>query len=186
MSIAQAVAAVTRGDVVGLPTDTVYGIGVDPMQEEAVARLYELKGRPELKPIGLLVASQRQAESIGVIEETAADLAELYWPGALTLVVTPRVVLSDWVGDTQRRTVGLRVPDHPITLELLEATGPMAVTSANLSGGAEALSDEDARAVFGDGVAVYVPGVSPGGQSSTVVDVTGAEPVILRQGPILL
>ncbi len=172
--------------MVGLPTDTVYGIGADPLSEEAVAKLFDLKGRPELKPIGLLVASIEQAEVIGVIEGVASELAAEHWPGALTLVVTPKVILADWVGDSQSQTVGLRVPDHPVTIELLEAVGPLAVTSANLSGGAESMSDGEARAVFGDRVAVYVEGRAPGGQASTVVDVTGTEVVVLRQGPVAI
>lgn len=184
MTVAAAVDAVRRGQVVGLPTDTVYGIGVDPMQEQAVARLFELKGRPAAKPIGLLVASLEQAAEIGEIDGVAAELASRHWPGALTLVVTPKVILADWVGDAQRRTVGLRVPDHEITLELLSAAGPLAVTSANPSGGGESLNDEEARAVFGDRVAVYIPGRAPGGASSTVVDATGGEPVVLRPGPV--
>lgn len=104
----------------------------------------------------------------------------------MTLVVTPKVILADWVGDAQSQTVGLRVPDHPVTIELLEAVGPLAVTSANLSGGAESLSDEEARVVFGDRVPVYVEGRATGGQASTVVDVTGTEVVVLRQGPVVI
>jgi len=96
------------------------------------------------------------------------------------------VILADWVGDAQRQTVGLRVPDHPVALELLAAVGPLAVTSANVSGGDESLSHEEARALFGDRVSVYVEGRSPGGQSSTVVKVTGGEVVVLRQGPVVL
>ncbi|HSJ84952.1 MAG TPA: L-threonylcarbamoyladenylate synthase [Acidimicrobiia bacterium] len=184
MTIEDAVAAVRRGEVIGLPTDTVYGIGADPMSEQAVAQLFELKGRPEHRPVGLLVASSEQAEVIGDIRGVAADLAAAHWPGALTLVVTPTVVLADWVGDAQRQTVGLRVPDHPVTLELLAAVGPLAVTSANVSGGEESLSHDEARALFGDRVSVYVEGRSTGGQSSTVVDVTGSEIVVLRQGPV--
>ena len=184
MSLDRAIEAIRNRQVVGLPTDTVYGIGVDPLSEKAVARLFELKGRPEHKPIGLLVASLEQAEAIGEIEGMAAELAAQHWPGALTLVVTPKVILADRVGDAQRNTVGLRVPDHLITLELLEAVGPLAVTSANLSGGSESMTDEDARAVFGDLVPVYVEGRAPGGEASTVVDVTGFEAVVLRQGPV--
>ena len=184
MTLDRAIAAIRNREVVGLPTDTVYGIGADPLSEEAVARLFELKGRPKLKPIGLLVASIEQAEAIGEIEGIAADLAAEHWPGALTLVVTPKVILADWVGDAQRRTVGLRVPDHPVTIELLEAVGPLAVTSANLSGGAEPMNDEEARSIFGDLVPVYVAGRAPGGEASTVVDTTGSEVVILREGPV--
>jgi tRNA threonylcarbamoyl adenosine modification protein (Sua5/YciO/YrdC/YwlC family) len=186
VSLEAAVAAARDGEVIGLPTDTVYGIGADPLSERAVGRLYELKGRPENKPVGLLVASLEQAASIGEIEGLAADLASSHWPGALTLVVAPKVILADWVGDSQSRTVGLRVPALAITVALLEQTGPLAVTSANLAGGAESMSDEEARAVFGDQVTVYVEGRSPGGQASTVVDVTGPEPQVLRPGPVQL
>ena len=186
MTVERAVDAIRRGEVIGLPTDTVYGIGADPVSGAAVARLFELKGRPEHKPIGLLVASLEQAGEIGQITGIAAGLAADHWPGALTLVVTPKVILADWVGDAQSRTVGLRVPDHPITLRLLSAAGPLAVTSANVSGGAESLSHDEARAVFGDRVPVYVEGRSPGGRSSTVVDVTSGGVVVLRQGPVVL
>jgi tRNA threonylcarbamoyl adenosine modification protein (Sua5/YciO/YrdC/YwlC family) len=179
-----AVEAIRSGQVVGMPTDTVYGLAVDPLTEEAVGRLFDIKGRPEHKPVGLLVSDLDQAESIGEIDGPAGDLARDHWPGALTLIVRPTVILADWVGDRQRRSVGLRVPDHPLAIEFLAMTGPLAVTSANRSGELEAMSSDDARAMFGEAVAVYLPGVSPGGQASTVVDVTGASPVVLRQGPV--
>lgn len=180
----EAVAAVRAGQVVGLPTDTVYGIGVDPLNESAVTRLFDLKGRPEHKPVGLLVAGLDQAEMVGELTTPARELAERHWPGALTLVVTPKVVLANWVGDAQRRTVGVRVPAHPRALELLTETGPIAVTSANESGGPETLDDGGARSVFGDNVTVYVAGTCPGGTASTVVDATGEELVVLRVGPV--
>lgn len=182
--IDRAVEAVQNGQVVGLPTDTVYGIGADPFNLDAVARLFELKGRPEHKPVGVLVASLEQAREIGDIGGDAAVLAERHWPGALTLVVTPKVVMAEWVGDRMLRTVGIRVPDHPTAVRLLIATGPLAVTSANRSGGAEAMSDDEARAIFGDEVSVYVPGTAPGGEASTVVDASGVELTVLREGPV--
>jgi tRNA threonylcarbamoyl adenosine modification protein (Sua5/YciO/YrdC/YwlC family) len=92
--------------------------------------------------------------------------------------------MAEWIGDMQTRTIGVRVPDHPVALELLNATGPLAVTSANLSGGPETMNNDEARAVFGDKVAVYLDGISPGGQASTVVDATGARLVVLREGPV--
>ena len=184
--IDQAVEAVRAEKVVGLPTDTVYGVGADPLSEAAVARLYELKERPQNRPVGLLVASIEQALTIGVVGGEAARLAQQHWPGALTLVVTPKVVLADWVGDRVLGTVGIRVPDHPTALGLLSETGPLAVTSANRSGGPETMSDTEARAVFGDEVAVYLPGVSPGGEASTVVDATGSRLVVLRPGPVAI
>lgn len=182
----EAIEAVRSGLIVGLPTDTVYGIGVDPTNLEAVASLFELKGRPAHKPVGLLAASLEQAASVGEIRGAVAELAAKHWPGALTLIVRPKVALSDWIGDQQQRTVGVRVPDHPVARELLEATGPLSVTSANRSQDPEAMSDEEARRIFGDEVAVYLPGSAPGGQASTVVDVTGGEMVVLRAGPVRL
>ena len=182
--IDEAVRAIANGEVVGLPTDTVYGVGVDPFSVDAVARLFELKGRPEYKPIGLLAATTAQARQIGFVSDDLADLADRHWPGSLTLVVPARVVMAEWIGDMQTRTIGVRVPDHPVALELLNATGPLAVTSANLSGGPETMNNDEARAVFGDKVAVYLDGISPGGQASTVVDATGARLVVLREGPV--
>lgn len=184
MSLEEAVSAIRAGRIVGMPTDTVYGLGVDPNDQDAVSSLFELKGRPEHKPVGLLAASLDQARAVVEIQGPAGELAAAHWPGGLTLIVRPKVVLADWVGDEQRRTVGIRVPDHPVTRELLEATGPLSVTSANRSGEPEALSDGEARAMFGDSVAVYLPGSSPGGEASTVIDVTGGEIVILRRGPV--
>lgn len=183
--IRAAVEVVRAGGVVGLPTDTVYGIGVDPLQEEAVATLFELKGRPPGRPIGVLVSSLERASEMGLIAGAAAELARAHWPGALTLVVRPRVVLPDWVGDNQSHTVGIRVPDHPVALELLEAAGPMSVTSANLTGQPDVRSHAEAAAVFGDRIH-YLAGTSPGGAPSTVVDATGSSLVVLRRGPVEL
>lgn len=184
MSIEAAVEAVRAGGVVGLPTDTVYGIGVDPLNEAAVGRLFEMKGRPTGKPFGLLVATIDQAKAMAAIEGHAREMAEMHWPGPLTLIVEPSVILPEWVGDYSQTTVGIRVPDHEIARELLAEVGPMAVTSANRSGGAEVMNDLDAREVFGDEVAVYLEGTAPGGAASTIIDATGADLVVLRKGPI--
>lgn len=182
--IEEALEAILDGQVVGMPTDTVYGIGADPFNFDAVARLYELKGRPEHKPVGLLTATVEQAAEIGTMTVEAAALAERHWPGALTLVVTPKVVMADWVGDRQRRTIGIRVPDHDVARALLELSGPLAVTSANQSGGKEAMSDREAQHLFGDRVAVYLDGRAPGGEASTVVDATGVGLTVIRKGPV--
>lgn len=183
--ITAAVEVIRSGGIVGLPTDTVYGVGVDPTNEEAVDALFELKGRPTGKPIGILVANMEQASKVGDLSGTALDLAGRHWPGALTLVVPTRVILPDWVGDRRTRTVGIRMPDHPIALALLEATGPLSVTSANRSGESDTLDHVSARDSLGDGV-FFVEGSSPGGRPSTVVDLTGREPVVLREGPVLI
>lgn len=182
--IQAAAAAILRGEVVGIPTDTVYGIGVDPVNPDAVARLFELKGRPQDKPVGILASSVEQAAEVVDLNGVAEVLAARHWPGPLTLVVSPKVIMADWVGDQQLRTIGVRVPDHPVALELLSETGPLSVTSANLSGGPEAMDDGQARAIFGDSVAVYLAGTAPGGLASTVVDCTRADPVVLREGPV--
>lgn len=186
MNLDVAVEAIQSGLVVGLPTDTVYGLAIDPTNDAAVGRLFEMKGRPVGKPVGLLAASTEQAESVGQIQGIAREMAESFWPGALTLIVVPKIILSDWVGDSQRMTIGIRVPDLEVTRELLEKTGPLAVTSANRSGEAEAVSHIDARGIFGDEVAHYVEGSSPGGVASTVVDATTDPPVVLREGAIHL
>jgi tRNA threonylcarbamoyl adenosine modification protein (Sua5/YciO/YrdC/YwlC family) len=179
-----AVGAIDRGEIVGLPTDTVYGLAIDPQSERAVSKLYELKGRPDGKPIGLLAASLEQAATVGIIAGVAGELAERFWPGALTLVVRPRVILPNWVSGEQARTVGIRVPDHETAMGFLRETGPLAVTSANLSGGPETYDDDGARAILGDRVAVFIEGSCPGGVASTVVDATGTDLVVLREGAI--
>lgn len=177
-------AALEAGEVVGVPTDTVYGLAVDPWNEEAVGRLFDLKGRPEAKPIGLLAASTAQAADLADLG-TAGDLVD-HWPGALTLVVQPKVLIPDWVGNSALGTVGIRVPDQDLLRRLLEDTGPLAVTSANRTGEAEARDDETARRMFGAEVAVYLEGSCPGGQASTVVDATGGEIRLLRPGPVVI
>jgi L-threonylcarbamoyladenylate synthase len=182
--IEEAVAAIRNGQVVGMPTDTVYGIGVDPFDLEAVERLFELKGRPEHKPVGVLVATLEQAVEIGAFSADAEALAAAHWPGALTFIVRPKVVMADWVGDKQRYTIGIRVPDHEVARTLLEVSGPLAVTSANVSGCPETMNDRAAREVFGDRVAVYLEGTAPGGEASTVIDVSGGEITVIRQGPV--
>jgi len=179
-----AVAAIRSGQIVGIPTDTVYGLAVDPLNHDAVHALFVLKGRPEYKPVGVLAASADQAEMIGDLSPRAAELASQHWPGALTLVVRPKVILANWVGTSQSRTVGLRVPDHEIALAFLEKTGPLAVTSANKSEEREALTADEARDVFGPEVAVYLDGVSPGGRASTVVAAVDDEMTVLRLGPV--
>jgi tRNA threonylcarbamoyl adenosine modification protein (Sua5/YciO/YrdC/YwlC family) len=169
MTLDSALVALHKGLVVGLPTDTVYGIGVDPEQEAALRRLYKVKGRPEEKPIPIRAASLSDAQGMGMIPASVAR----YWPA------TPR-----WIGDAAKDTVAIRVPDHPIALELLAKSGPLAVTSANRSGEPPAGDDTAARTALGDAVAVYLPGTGAGGAASTVIDLTGRTAVVLRPGPV--
>lgn len=184
--VAQAVEIINSGGVVGVPTDTVYGLAVDPFNEDALWTLFDLKGRPERKPIGLLVGSVQQAEELARIPDDAHELLVRHWPGALTIVVPVKVIVPDWVGDRSTRTIGLRMPDHPVILSLLTETGPLAVTSANRSGEQETHNDVEARAVFGSLVDGYLAGECPGGRASTVVDLTGDGLKVLRQGPVVI
>lgn len=178
------VAALRRGGVVGIPTDTVYGLAADPFSEQAVALLFAIKRRSAVKPIPLLAASVEQAGRVGVLAGEARQAAGRHWPGALTLVVRRVPGLPDWLGNPSRGSVGVRVPDHPGALALLAEAGPLAVTSANRSGTAPAVDEAGARAVFADEVAAYLPGAGAGGAPSTVVDFTGKVPRVLRAGPV--
>jgi len=184
MSVDLAVEAIRRGEIVGVPTDTLYGLAVDPFREASLEDIFAMKGRPAEKPLALLVASTEQAITIAMFTDHALDLADQHWPGALTLVLSRLATAPEWLGDGARRTVGVRCPDHPAALELLEACGPLAVTSANLSGGPSALDDVEARALFGDTVAVYLKGSAPGGAASTIIDLTEEQPLTLREGPV--
>ncbi len=174
----------SRGAVIGLPTDTVYGIAADPRHSVAVSRLFAIKGRSEGKPVGLLVADIEAALGMVDLPGYAVAWAGSHWPGPLNLVGVARFELPEGVGDPVRGTVGVRVPDLSTTREILTAFGPLAVTSANRSGGVETLDEIEARAVLGDLVDMYVAGRCPGAVSSTTIDVTGPEPVLLRRGPL--
>ena len=176
--------ALARGAVVGIPTDTVYGIAADPRNPGAVSRLFSIKGRSGSKPVGLLVADIDSALKMVELPEYALEWARSFWPGPLNLVGVARFELPEGVGDRDRGTVGVRVPNLATTQEILGAFGPLAVTSANRSGAQETLDDIGARAALGDLVDIYVPGSCPGTMSSTTADVTRAKPILLRQGPI--
>jgi tRNA threonylcarbamoyl adenosine modification protein (Sua5/YciO/YrdC/YwlC family) len=177
-----AVAALERGGVVVVPTETVYGLAARPDRPEAIARIFELKGRSSDKVLQLLVPGAEWLDRLSSPTETARFLAAEHWPGPLTLVViasesAPDPVVSDG-------SVGLRVPNHPIATELLRRGGPLAATSANRSGDPTPTSVDEIRAVFGDGVDVYLDGGVIAGAASTVVDATNETPVILRAGAI--
>lgn len=184
--VEDAAAAVAAGRVVGVPTETVYGLAVDPRDVDAVERLITLKGRRPDKPIALLGVGVASFARLARMDPLVTTMAARHWPGPLTFVVPARGRLVPGVGDAERRTIGVRVPDHPITLALLERTGPLAVTSANRSGEPEALDDVAARRLFGEDVACYLPGGAAAGQGSTVVDMTTEPPTVLRQGPVRL
>lgn len=183
-TIEEAAGALATGRLVGVPTDTVYGIAADPFQQEALERLFEIKGRPGIKPIALLVASVDQGATLAAFSDLAQDMAARHWPGALTLVLPRLDSTPPWLGDTGRRTVGLRCPAHDVTLALLERVGPLAVSSANPAGQSAALDADEAEAYFGDEIAGYLEGRAPGGIASTVLDITAPSPLVLRKGPV--
>jgi tRNA threonylcarbamoyl adenosine modification protein (Sua5/YciO/YrdC/YwlC family) len=184
--IEAAVEAVKRGDLVVMPTDTVYGIGADAFKSWAVSAMLTAKGRDRNTPSPVLVGSRQTLDGlVFTLPPAAADLAEAFWPGGLTIIVEHAPSL-DWdIGETGG-TVGLRMPLHPVALEVLRETGPMAVSSANKTGQPPAASAADAREQFGFSVSVYLEAgnAAPDTLSSSIVDVTGPVPKLLRAGAI--
>ncbi len=185
--IAAAIIAVRQGGLVVLPTDTVYGIGGDAFTPSAVAALLVAKGRGRNMPPPVLVGSVRAAaaltESLGAFGQ---DLFDEFWPGPLTLVFRATPTLKWDLGDTFG-TVAVRMPLHPVALELLRRTGPLAVSSANRHGSAAATTAADAESQLGDSVSVYLDG-GPCADSvpSTILDLTGTVPRMLRAGAITI
>ena len=183
--IASAISALKGGRLVVLPTDTVYGIGADAFDGAAVAALLSAKGRGRDMPVPVLVGSWHTIDGLVYsVPESARQLIRAFWPGALSLVVQQAPSLQWDLGDAQG-TVMLRMPLHPVAIELLREVGPMAVSSANISGRTAATTAADARDQLGDLVEVYLEaGPSAQGAASTIVDLTGYQPRILREGPI--
>tara|TARA_B100001029_G_scaffold98224_1_gene80797 strand:- start:132 stop:713 length:582 start_codon:yes stop_codon:yes gene_type:complete len=178
-----AVEAINNNQVVGIPTETVYGIGVNPYSQEAVDKIFELKGRDEHKPLSILVSSYYDLHKLGIVS-TIPEVVELYWPGPLTIVVETTEEFAGGVGTKNPFSIGVRVPDNKLAIELLKITGPLAVTSANRSGENDITSDTEAQKIFGENVAEYLEGASLHGSGSTIIDfrVDGGE--ILREGPL--
>jgi L-threonylcarbamoyladenylate synthase len=184
-AIAAAVTAVRRGDLVVLPTDTVYGVGADAFSPEAVRKLLAAKGRGRDMPVPVLIGSWRTARALtDNLPKAAEDLIAAFWPGALTLVVKQGEGLSWDLGDT-RGTVAIRMPLHPVAIDLLTDAGPLAVSSANRSGSPPPLTVDEAEEQLGASVSVYLDGGPSGGPvASTIVDMTGESPRLLREGSI--
>jgi L-threonylcarbamoyladenylate synthase len=183
--IATAAGALKNGGLVVLPTDTVYGLGADAFDSAAVAALLSAKGRGRDMPVPVLVGSWRTIDGLALSVPTATrDLVRAFWPGALSLVVRQAPSVQWDLGDA-RGTVMLRMPLHPVAIELLREVGPMAVSSANVSGRPPAVDAENARGQLGDLVDVYLDaGPSAQQAASTILDLTGAQPRILRSGPV--
>lgn len=183
--IEAAVSAVKSGELVVMPTDTVYGLGCDAFDSNAVTALLASKGRGRDMPVGVLVGSWHTIDGlVFAVPGAARDLIEAFWPGPLSIIVTHAPSLSWDLGDAQG-SVMLRMPLHPVAIEVLRAVGPMAVSSANVSGAPAARTVAEACDQLGDNVAVYLDGgAAPLGAASTIVDLTGAQPRIVRSGPV--
>ena len=177
--------AVRRGEVIVLPTDTVYGVGADAFDREAVQALLAAKGRGRSMPPPVLVASPQMLDGLAFdLPRYARDLVDAFWPGGLTIVCRSQPSLSWDLGD-RGDTVALRMPLHRTALALLESTGPLAVTSANRTGQPAATTCDEAEEQLGEAVSVYLDaGPCAGSLASTIVDVTGDRPRLLRAGAL--
>lgn len=183
--IATAAAALRRGELVVLPTDTVYGVAADAFNPSAITALLAAKGRGRDMPVPVLVSNMAMLDAlVERVPDRARDLVDAFWPGALTLVLRHTAHLAWDLGESLG-TVAVRMPADPLALELIGQTGPLGVSSANRTGHQPAVTMLDARLQLGAAVAVYLDG-GPRDEPvpSTIVDLTGAEPRVLREGAI--
>jgi L-threonylcarbamoyladenylate synthase len=183
-AIRDALAILNKGDIVAFPTDTVYGVGAAAFSSEGIERLFAAKGRDQNKAIAVLLGGLGHLDRVAVdLPPAARRLAQRFWPGALTLVVTRRDTLPPNISPLP--TVGVRIPDHAGALELLRQSGPLATTSANRSGRENPHTAEDVFAQLDGHLELILDGGrTPGGTPSTVVDCTGEQIRVLREGPI--
>ena len=182
-------AAIARGELVVIPTDTVYGVAADAFSPRAVQRLLDAKGRTRQSPPPVLVPGIHTLEALAAeVPDAVRDLVEAFWPGGLTIVLPAQPSLAWDLGDTDG-TVAVRMPSHHIALELLEETGPLAVSSANLTGLPAATTAAEAERMLGDSVSSYLDAGPSGDTASTIVDATrlqspGGRVTVLREGAI--
>jgi L-threonylcarbamoyladenylate synthase len=184
LSLPRALEILLLGGLVAFPTDTVYGVGALAFDGVAVESIYAAKDRPVEKAIPVLIGDADDLAKVSAeVPEIALKLAARFWPGPLTLVMPKHPELPEAVSAAP--TVGVRIPDHPVARALLRMAGPMAVTSANLSGQPNPSTAEEVFAQLGGRIALILDGGrTPGGVPSTVVDCVGIEPQVLRAGPI--
>lgn len=182
-NLQKAITCIKNEEVVGIPTETVYGIGVDPLSQAAVDKIFNLKERDENKPLSILVHSFHDLIKLKIISKVP-EVVELYWPGPLTIIVESELNFADGVGTKNPNSIGVRVPDNELTLELLKKTGPLAVTSANISGQEDITNERDAEALFGDKIGHYLQGSALHGSGSTIVDFRDEEFKVIREGPL--
>lgn len=181
--IAAAAAAVKRGELVVLPTESVYGLAADPFSAKAMRALREAKGRGDDLPVGVLVGAVRTVDGLASgVTAVGRALIDAFWPGPLTLVVREQPTLA-WDIASGQGHVSLRMPLHPVALAVLAATGPLAVTSAQRAGSAPPRTCSDAHDQLGDGIALYLDGGETVAEApSSIVDLTIDPPVLLREG----
>ncbi|MBA7485096.1 Threonylcarbamoyl-AMP synthase [subsurface metagenome] len=184
--VEQAITILKRGGIVACPTDTVYGVGAAINIERAVERVYQIKGRPLSRALPILLADKSQiAEVAKAVPPLAWRLADKFLPGALTIVLFKAESVPDIVTGGLK-TIAVRIADHPVPIAIVRGLGVAIVgTSANLSGSPSALTAEEVRIQLGDRVDMIIDGGRcPGGRESTIIDLTGEIPRILRKGPI--
>lgn len=186
VNIQHAVDILKHGGLVAFPTDTVYGLASLPFEEETVERLYIAKGRNMERAIAILLGELSQIRQVAKeLDGAAMRMAKRYWPGPLTLIVPRLLTIPDAL--TQTMGIGVRIPDHPVALDLLRLAGPLAVTSANLSGQENTITAQQVYDQLKGRIHLILDGgPAPGGLPSTVVDCTGEIVSILRPGPISL
>jgi L-threonylcarbamoyladenylate synthase len=174
------------GGLVAFPTDTVYGLGASAFDGKAVESIYSAKDRPIEKAIPILIGDAEDINKVASeVPPMARKLAERFWPGPLTIILPKHLDLPESVSATN--TVGVRVPDHIVAQSVLCAAGPMAVTSANISGQPSPTTAKEVYTQLNSRIALIIDGgKTPGGVPSTVMDCTGSSPLILREGPISL
>jgi L-threonylcarbamoyladenylate synthase len=176
--------ALDRGELVVMPTDTVYGVAARPDLTGATRRVFDAKRRPANLTLPVLAHSAPAAEAVAELDDRARLLATRFWPGGLTIVLPRAPAAGAWNLGEETETVGVRVPAHDIALAILERTGPLAVTSANLSGQPTPPDCEGVRSALGEAVAVYLCAGECAGTPSTVVELTGPTVRIMREGAV--
>ena len=179
--------AIAKDQLVVIPTDTVYGVAADAFSPKAVQTLLDAKGRGRQSPPPVLIPNLNTMHALAeFVPQAALRLAETFWPGALTLILRSQPSLTWDLGDTHG-TVAIRMPDHKIALALLEETGPLAVSSANLTGEPAAITCQQAEAMLGASVEVYLDGGnSPKGEASTILDLTGLTETKAEDGSLVV